>query len=97
MKKLAAVVACFGVLISSNMHAAGIEDKYNKACVTCHGTGALGAPKTGDQAAWAPRLKQGTDTLLSHIRSGYKNMPAKGLCNDCSDADYIALIKFMSQ
>lgn len=97
MKKLAAVVACFSVLICSQVQAAGIEDKYNKACVTCHGAGVLGAPKKGDKAAWAPRLKQGNDVLLSHIHSGYKNMPAKGLCNDCSDADYIALIKFMSQ
>ncbi|MEN9430748.1 MAG: hypothetical protein RJA86_1607, partial [Pseudomonadota bacterium] len=30
-------------------------------------------------------------------KNGYKNMPAKGLCNDCSDADYIALINYMSQ
>lgn len=97
MNKLAIVVACFGVIIGSQAYAAGVEEKYSKACVTCHGTGVLGAPKKGDAAAWQPRLNQGTDTLLSHIHSGYKNMPAKGLCNDCSDADYIALINYMSQ
>jgi cytochrome c5 len=97
MKKLAMIVAFFSVLMSSQLQAAGIEEKYGKACATCHSAGVLGAPKKGDTSAWQPRLKQGTDTLLTHVRNGYKNMPAKGLCNDCSDADYIALIKFMSQ
>ena len=97
MKKLAAIVACFSMLCCSQLQAGGIEDKYGKACAACHGPGVLGAPKKGDKAAWAPRLKQGNDVLLSHTRNGYKNMPAKGLCNDCSDADYLALIKYMSQ
>jgi cytochrome c5 len=97
MKKLAVIVAFFSVILSSQVNAADIEAKYGKACATCHGAGVLGAPKKGDTTAWEPRLKQGSDTLLSRVVNGYKNMPAKGLCNDCSDDDYIALIKFMSQ
>ncbi len=97
MKKLAMIVACFSVIISSQVNAADIEAKYGKACATCHGAGVLGAPKKGDAAVWQPRLTQGMDVLLSHVKNGYKNMPAKGLCNDCSDADYIALINYMSQ
>ena len=97
MKKLAMIVAFFSVIISSQVNAADIEAKYGKACATCHGAGVLGAPKKGDAAVWQPRLTQGMDVLLSHAKNGYKNMPAKGLCNDCSDDDYIALIKFMSQ
>lgn len=97
MKKLAVIVAFFSVILSSQVNAADIEAKYGKACATCHGAGVLGAPKKGDAAAWQPRVKQGTETLLSHVKNGYKNMPAKGLCNDCSDADYIALINYMSQ
>ena len=31
--------------------------------MACHATGAAGAPKFGDKAAWAPRIKQGIDTL----------------------------------
>ena len=97
MKKLAMIVAFFSVILSSQVNAADIEAKYGKACATCHGAGVLGAPKKGDSTAWEPRLKQGSETLLSRVVNGYKNMPAKGLCNDCSDDDYIALIKFMSQ
>mgnify|MGYP003442892160 FL=1 len=97
MKKLAMIVAFFSVILSSQVSAADIEAKYGKACATCHGAGVLGAPKKGDSAVWQPRLTQGMDVLLSHVKNGYKNMPAKGLCNDCSDADYIALINYMSQ
>lgn len=96
MKKLISAVFC-SVLMAAPVYASDIEAKYAKSCATCHGAGVLGAPKKGDNAAWEPRLKQSTEVLLSRVVSGYKNMPAKGLCNDCSDADYIALIKFMSQ
>lgn len=97
MKKLLSSAIFFSVLMTAPVYAADIEAKYAQSCATCHGAGVLGAPKKGDSAAWQPRLKQGSDTLLSRVVHGYKNMPAKGLCNDCSDDDYIALIKFMSQ
>lgn len=73
-----------------------IEQRYTQSCAPCHAAGVMNAPKTHDRAAWAPRLKQGDAALLTHIKSGYKMMPAKGLCSDCTDAEYKALIKFMS-
>jgi cytochrome c5 len=54
------------------------EAVYKLACVACHGTGAAGAPKAGDETAWAPRLKQGADTLFKHAVDGFKAMPPKG-------------------
>lgn len=95
--KSAMLVVLAGLCLVGAARADGIEAKYAKACATCHGSGVLNAPRTGDKAAWAPRLQQGLPVLLSHVKGGFKNMPAKGLCNDCSDADYEALIKFMSQ
>ena len=97
MKKLLNWAVFLSVLTTVPAHAADIEAKYAKSCATCHDAGVLGAPKKGDSSAWQSRLKQGSDTLLSRVQNGYKNMPAKGLCNDCSEDDYIALIKFMSQ
>ena len=44
---------------------------YQGACMACHGTGALGAPLKGNKDAWAPRLAQGFDTLLSHVITSY--------------------------
>ena len=63
------------------------EAVYNAACIACHATGAAGAPKLGDKAAWSPRLAQGESTLLKHALEGFKGMPAKGGCADCSDAE----------
>jgi cytochrome c5 len=36
-------------------------------------------------------------TLVAHTKNGFKNMPARGLCDSCTDADYMALIKLMSE
>src|SRR5512137_1015689 len=54
------------------------EAVYKAACSACHAAGAAGSPKTGDEAAWAPRIKQGYDTLVKHATEGFKGMPAKG-------------------
>lgn len=51
---------------------------YQSTCFACHGTGAAGAPKAGDKAAWKPRIAQGTATLYSHALKGFKGMPPKG-------------------
>ncbi len=96
MQKILSALVFAGLLVSVQAQAAGIEDKYAKSCAACHATGAAGAPKKGDKAAWAPRLKQGDTVLLGHVKNGFKAMPPKGLCMDCSDADYKALIKYMS-
>ncbi|GAB3325270.1 c-type cytochrome [Haliea atlantica] len=71
-------------------------DKYNKSCAVCHNAGAAGAPKTGDAAAWAPKLEKGMDALVQSVKNGLNAMPPKGMCFDCTDEDYVALIKYMS-
>ena len=38
------------------------KDIYESNCLACHGSGALGAPKMGDAAAWTARLEKGLDT-----------------------------------
>jgi len=54
------------------------ESVYKLSCAACHAAGAAGAPKTGDRAAWGPRIKQGFDVLSKHAIDGFKAMPAKG-------------------
>lgn len=68
---------------------------YAESCVACHGSGAAGAPKAGDKAAWAPRLAQGKDTLMQHALQGFKAMPAKGGCASCSDDDVRAAVEHL--
>jgi cytochrome c5 len=91
---MCAVVA----LVAFNVSAAEkpVVDRYNKVCVICHGSGAAGAPKFGVAQDWAPRLAKGPDKLLASVKNGLNAMPPKGMCGDCSDADYKALIQYMS-
>ena len=70
-------------------------DVYNGVCMACHGTGAAGAPKMGDKAAWQPRFAQGMDTLLNHAVNGIRAMPPKGTCADCSDDELRGAIAHM--
>ncbi|TMP36510.1 c-type cytochrome [Pseudoalteromonas rubra] len=69
------------------------EQVYQASCFACHGTGALGAPKTADD--WAPRIAKGNDVLLDHAINGFNAMPPRGTCMDCSDDEIAAAIDFM--
>ncbi len=68
---------------------------YDTKCATCHATGAAGAPKFADAAAWGPRIGKGIDTLYTSALSGLNGMPAKGLCMDCSDDELKAAVDHM--
>jgi cytochrome c5 len=54
------------------------EQVYQAACTACHAVGAAGAPKTGDAAAWAPRIKTGYEALLTSVIKGKGAMGAQG-------------------
>ncbi|KPH57719.1 cytochrome C [Pseudoalteromonas porphyrae] len=71
------------------------EQVYQASCFACHGTGALGAPKSADD--WTPRLAKGADTLLEHAINGFNAMPPRGTCMDCSDDEIQAAITFMTK
>ena len=71
------------------------EQVYNSNCMACHGTGAAGAPKLGDKAAWAPRIATGVDAMLGVAIKGKGAMPPKGACASCSDDDLKAGIEYM--
>lgn len=93
MKKLIAVAA---LTFSASALAAEPPASYQSSCFACHFSGAAGAPKTGDVAAWEPRLAKGMDALVASVRNGMGAMPPTGLCASCSDDDYKALIDFMA-
>ena len=54
------------------------EEVYKAQCVACHAAGAAGAPKFGDVAAWAPRLKTGFEALWNSSLKGKGAMSAQG-------------------
>ncbi|MDD5028222.1 MAG: c-type cytochrome [Rhodoferax sp.] len=54
------------------------EQVFKAQCTTCHTAGLVGAPKFGDAAAWAPRIKTGYDALLNSALKGKGNMTPQG-------------------
>lgn len=85
----AAVAAAGGELRSG-------ETVYSTKCFTCHATGAAGAPKLGDPAAWQARIdERGVDGMHKSAWEGYKAMPAKGLCMDCSEEEVSAAVDYI--
>jgi cytochrome c5 len=72
---------------------------FNQACNACHGAGIGGAPKSGDKAAWAPRLAQGNSTLYKHAIEGFQGtagfMPPKGGWVNLSDAEITGAVDYM--
>jgi cytochrome c5 len=68
---------------------------YEAYCTGCHTTGAGGAPKLGDAAAWDPLLKAGIDSVYASAINGKGGMPAKGTCLSCSDTEIKQAVDYM--
>jgi cytochrome c5 len=68
---------------------------YDSACTVCHAAGVAGAPKAGDKAAWAPRLKTGMAALYTSSLKGKNAMPPKGGNLSLADADVKAAVDYM--
>lgn len=67
---------------------------YTQVCQACHAAGVLGAPKFGNKADWAPRLKDPMDTIYNYALHGKGQMPPKGGSN-ASDEDVKAAVDYM--
>jgi len=71
------------------------EQVFAAQCTTCHMPGLLGAPKFGDTAAWAPRVKTGFSALLHSALGGKGQMPAQG-GGDFSDFEIARAVTYMA-
>jgi len=69
---------------------------YETTCIACHGTGAAGAPKAGDKAAWAPHLKEGMNALYANAIKGKNAMPPKGGNNALTEAEMRAAVDYLT-
>jgi cytochrome c5 len=69
---------------------------YDTVCMACHSTGAAGAPKLGDKAAWAPRLAQGKNALYTSALKGKGAMPPKGGNPAIADDAVKAAVDYMA-
>ena len=93
MKKLIAVVL---MCSAAGAFAAPAPAKYQQSCFACHSTGVPNAPQTGDVEAWKPRMDKGMDVLVQSVKTGLNAMPATGMCADCTDEEFKALIDYMA-
>jgi len=73
----------------------GGEQIVGLYCGRCHETGAGGAPKVGDKAAWIPRLTLGLDPLVRSAINGHGGMPARGGTPNLTDAELRSAIVYM--
>ena len=91
------LIAAAAALVSSSAWSADGKVVYGQTCGVCHATGVAGAPKLGDKAAWAPRIKLGKDALYKSAISGKPGtgMVAKGGAAQLSDADVKAIVDMM--
>lgn len=74
------------------------EEIYKHFCSNCHASHPmipLGAPCLGDAKAWQLRMAKGKKQLLEHTLNGYRLMPARGGCFECSDAQLEAVVDWM--
>lgn len=72
------------------------EQIYASVCASCHGAGVLGAPKTGDNAAWAPRIAQGFETLTHNAINGIRGMPPRGGGADLTDIEVQRAVAYLA-
>jgi cytochrome c5 len=86
-----------GLLIAAGAGASVGEELYRAKCSSCHDGGTAGAPKLGDSAEWATRIKRGTRALYTAAIRGMPNTPmvAKGGFSELSDNDTRVIVDFM--
>jgi cytochrome c5 len=71
------------------------EEVYKAQCVACHDSGAAGAPKFGDTAAWAPRIATGFEALWNSALKGKNAMGAQG-GGDHSDIEIARAVVYLT-
>ena len=71
------------------------KDIYNSVCMSCHMSGAAGAPVTGKADQWTDRLAKGNDTLYANAINGIGVMPAKGGLMSLSDDEVKLAVDYM--
>ena len=76
--------------------ATSAEELVKTTCAACHQAGVAGAPKLGNQAEWAPRIKQGMSALVASVVKGKGAMPPRAGNSSLSDQDIARAVAFMA-
>ena len=69
---------------------------YQANCANCHDNCTAGAPAPHIQEEWSVRLANGLEDIYLNVLDGVgPQMPPRGLCYDCTDAELRAIVEFM--
>ncbi|HRL98915.1 MAG TPA: c-type cytochrome [Acidovorax sp.] len=79
----------------ANRPLAAGEAVFKTQCAACHATGAAGAPKLADAAAWTDRIKTGFDTLVHSALKGKGAMAPQG-GGDFNDTEIARAVAYMA-
>ncbi|MBV2217531.1 MAG: c-type cytochrome, partial [Diaphorobacter sp.] len=71
------------------------EEVFKGQCAACHATGAAGAPKLADAAAWGPRIKTGFEALVQSALKGKGAMAPQG-GGDFDDTEIARGVAYMA-
>ncbi|MBX9848671.1 MAG: c-type cytochrome [Rhodocyclaceae bacterium] len=94
-ERIAPVAAVEVTAVAANAGKRSGEELYNAACASCHASGAMGAPKTHDKAAWASRLGGNLKALVASGIKGKGAMPPKGGAADATEEELTRAVAFM--
>tara|TARA_Y100000817_G_scaffold284818_1_gene251644 strand:+ start:396 stop:878 length:483 start_codon:yes stop_codon:yes gene_type:complete len=82
------------VVVASSGPVSG-KDIYNNVCMSCHTSGAAGAPVIGNSGQWSERMAKGKNALYSNAINGIGVMPAKGGLASLSDDEVKAAVDYI--
>ena len=71
------------------------EEVYNSACMSCHASGAAGAPMAGNKNQWSDRIAKGNETLYASAINGIGVMPAKGGISTLTDEEVKSAVDYL--
>jgi cytochrome c5 len=73
----------------------GGKEVVESLCISCHGSGASGAPKIGDKNVWSKLASRGLSGLSKSALTGIRNMPSHGGNLNLTDTEIERAITYM--
>ena len=71
------------------------KDIYESVCSTCHSRAVAGVPQLGAAPDWVLQMQKPRAEVMKNVISGFNDMPEKGNCADCTDAELGLAVDYM--
>lgn len=71
------------------------EYLYLSVCSSCHSQNVKGVPQISNKSDWISILKKDRKELYKNAINGFRAMPERGFCDDCTDAEVMRATNFM--